>query len=198
MIYENNVLLAESQRFAATSRSSWPTSTWNVCAQERMRLTSFNDPVGEGWTRSSRFAAFRSTCDCRKSRWNCCATWSATLTYPSDPHRDLDARCYEAYNIQVHGLMKRLSSTGIKKVVIGVSGGLDSTQALLVAAQTMDRLGLPRTDVLGYSLPGFATGNKRGPMPTVSCQPWCHGRRDRHPALRDADARGHRASVRAR
>ena len=55
-----------------------------------------------------------------------------------------DERCYEAYNIQVHGLMKRLAATGIEKLVIGVSGGLDSTQALIVAARTMDRLGLPR------------------------------------------------------
>jgi NAD+ synthase (glutamine-hydrolysing) len=72
---------------------------------------------------------------------------------------DLDARCYEAYNIQVHGLMKRLRATGIDKVVIGVSGGLDSTQALIVAARTMDRLGLPRTNILAYSMPGFATGD---------------------------------------
>ncbi len=53
--------------------------------------------------------------------------------------------------------MKRLESTGIRKVVIGVSGGLDSTQALIVAAKTMDRLGLPRTNILGYTMPGFAT-----------------------------------------
>jgi NAD+ synthase (glutamine-hydrolysing) len=78
---------------------------------------------------------------------------------PSDP-QDLDARCFEAYNIQVHGLMKRLVSTGIEKVVIGVSGGLDSTQALIVAARTMDRLGLPRGNILGYSLPGFATSER--------------------------------------
>lgn len=78
---------------------------------------------------------------------------------PSDP-RDLGQRCYEAYNIQVHGLMKRLTSTGIEKIVIGVSGGLDSTQALIVAARTMDQLGLPRTNILAYSLPGFATGER--------------------------------------
>jgi NAD+ synthase (glutamine-hydrolysing) len=75
---------------------------------------------------------------------------------PSDPAR-LDERCYEVYNIQVHGLMKRLKSTGIEKIVIGVSGGLDSTQALIVAARTMDRLSLPRTNVLAYTMPGFAT-----------------------------------------
>ncbi|MCB0064581.1 MAG: NAD(+) synthase, partial [Caldilineaceae bacterium] len=71
-----------------------------------------------------------------------------------------DERCFEAYNIQVQGLMKRLDATGIKKVVIGVSGGLDSTQALIVAARTMDRLGLPRTNILAYTMPGFATTDR--------------------------------------
>lgn len=75
---------------------------------------------------------------------------------PDDPAR-LDQDCYEAFNIQVQGLMRRLKSTGSRKIVIGVSGGLDSTQALLVACRAFDRLGLPRTGVLGYTLPGFAT-----------------------------------------
>jgi NAD+ synthase (glutamine-hydrolysing) len=75
---------------------------------------------------------------------------------PSDPAM-LRENCYEAYNIQIQGLAQRLSATGLKKLVIGVSGGLDSTQALIVAARTMDRLGLPRTNVLAYTLPGFAT-----------------------------------------
>ncbi len=66
-------------------------------------------------------------------------------------------RCQEVYNIQVRGLETRLTATGIEKVVIGVSGGLDSTHALIVAARTMDRLRLPRANVLGYTLPGFAT-----------------------------------------
>ncbi|HEU0215648.1 MAG TPA: NAD(+) synthase, partial [Stellaceae bacterium] len=65
--------------------------------------------------------------------------------------------CYEAYNIQVQGLSQRLKATGLEKLVIGVSGGLDSTQALIVAARSMDRLGLPRTNIFGYTLPGFGT-----------------------------------------
>src|SRR6185437_366118 len=77
---------------------------------------------------------------------------------PSDP-RERDQRCFEAYNIQVHALLKRLSSTGTQRVVIGVSGGLDSTQALMVAAKTMDRMGLPRRNVLAYTMPGFATSD---------------------------------------
>jgi NAD+ synthase (glutamine-hydrolysing) len=68
-----------------------------------------------------------------------------------------DERCREVYDIQVHGLMKRLSATGLDKVVIGVSGGLDSTQALIVTVKAMDRLDLPRANVLAYTMPGFAT-----------------------------------------
>src|SRR5437660_6373412 len=67
-------------------------------------------------------------------------------------------RCEEVYNIQVRGLQTRLLATGIEKVVIGVSGGLDSTHALIVAARAVDRIGLPRENVLAYTMPGFATG----------------------------------------
>jgi NAD+ synthase (glutamine-hydrolysing) len=77
---------------------------------------------------------------------------------PSNPG-ERDERCFEAYNIQVHGLLKRLSHTGIQRVVIGISGGLDSTQTLIVAAKTMDRLGLPRQNILAYTMPGFATSD---------------------------------------
>jgi NAD+ synthase (glutamine-hydrolysing) len=75
---------------------------------------------------------------------------------PSDPASRND-RCEEVYRIQVAGLQTRLEATGIEKVVIGVSGGLDSTHALTVAARALDRLGLPRANVLAYTMPGFAT-----------------------------------------
>ncbi len=71
-----------------------------------------------------------------------------------------DQRCYEAYNIQVTGLAQRLRATGIVKAVIGVSGGLDSTHALIVAARAMDRLGLPHSNVLAYALPGYASSER--------------------------------------
>jgi NAD+ synthase (glutamine-hydrolysing) len=86
--------------------------------------------------------------------------------------RERDERCYEAYNIQVHGLMQRLRATGIEKVVIGVSGGLDSTQALIVCAKAMDRLGLPRSNILAYTMPGFATSDSQRRTPGSSCAPW--------------------------
>jgi NAD+ synthase (glutamine-hydrolysing) len=75
---------------------------------------------------------------------------------PADPVSRSE-RCEEVYNIQVRGLETRLRATGIEKVVIGVSGGLDSTHALIVAVRAIDRLGLPRANVLAYTMPGFAT-----------------------------------------
>ena len=78
---------------------------------------------------------------------------------PSDPSQR-NRRCYEAYNIQVQGLAKRLQSANIEKVVIGVSGGLDSTHALIVSARAMDLLGYPRTHILAYTMPGFATSDR--------------------------------------
>src|SRR5947209_13644339 len=92
---------------------------------------------------------------------------------PADPGRR-DERCEEVYEIQVQGLTKRLEFTGIDKPVIGISGGLDSTQALLVCAQAMDRLGRPRSNILAYTMPGFATGDRtlaqaRQLMQAVGC-----------------------------
>ncbi|MDR1078788.1 MAG: NAD(+) synthase [Propionibacteriaceae bacterium] len=78
---------------------------------------------------------------------------------PDDPAR-LAEDCYEAYNIQVAGLAQRLTAIGQPKVVIGVSGGLDSTHALIVAARAMDRLERPRSDILAFTLPGFATSDR--------------------------------------
>jgi NAD+ synthase (glutamine-hydrolysing) len=78
---------------------------------------------------------------------------------PSDP-ATLDERCAEVHHIQVQGLMRRMQSAGIAKLVLGVSGGLDSTHALLVAVKALDALDLPHTHLLAYSLPGFATGER--------------------------------------
>jgi NAD+ synthase (glutamine-hydrolysing) len=71
-----------------------------------------------------------------------------------------DERCDEITAIQRSGLATRLRATGIRRAVVGVSGGIDSTQALLVAVGAMDDLGYPRTDVLGVTMPGFATSER--------------------------------------
>lgn len=156
LIYENDELLAESERFSDQEQVIAADIDLERLAQDRMRMTSFNDAVGdhrEG-VRSMRRVEFpfqipeRDTDFLRRVE---------RFPYvPQDPSKR-DERCFEAYNIQVHGLMKRLKSTGLERVVIGVSGGLDSTHALIVAAKTMDRLGLPRANILAYTMPGFAT-----------------------------------------
>jgi NAD+ synthase (glutamine-hydrolysing) len=100
--------------------------------------------------------------------------WERFPYVPSDVTRR-DQRCAEVYQIQVQGLVKRLEFTGLRRVVIGVSGGLDSTHALLVCAQAMDQLGYPRENILAYTLPGFATsartlGQARRLMKALGCE----------------------------
>ncbi len=158
LIYENNDLLAESERFPHGEELIFADVDLERLAQDRMRLTSFNDAVGDHRDRvqAMRRVSFEfqmPTDDVSLER-----NVERFPYVPNDP-AVRDERCYEAYNIQVHGLMKRLSATGIQKIVIGVSGGLDSTHALIVAAKTMDRLGLPRTNILAYTMPGFATSD---------------------------------------
>ena len=155
-IYENGELLAEARRFAGDEQIITADVDLELLAQDRMRLTSFNDMAGEY---RERLRALRRVEFEFQVPDGEIALERQVERFPFVPHdvTERDARCYEAYNIQVHGLMKRLQSTGIERVVIGVSGGLDSTQALIVAAKTMDRLRLPRANVLAYTMPGFAT-----------------------------------------
>ncbi|MBI4546144.1 MAG: NAD(+) synthase [Gemmatimonadetes bacterium] len=159
LIYENNDLLAESRRFAAEEQLIAADIDLERLVQERARMTSFNDMLSEHLERVRQLRRVTFELAVPEGEVELRRRVERFPYVPSDPH-DLDARCFEAYNIQVHGLMKRLTGTGIQKVVIGVSGGLDSTQAVIVAAQTMDRLGLPRAHVLGYTLPGFATSER--------------------------------------
>ena len=78
---------------------------------------------------------------------------------PSDPAK-LRVNCYEAYNIQIQGLAQRLMTSRTERAIIGVSGGLDSTQALIVVCRAMDQLKLPRKNIYAYTLPGFGTSDK--------------------------------------
>jgi NAD+ synthase (glutamine-hydrolysing) len=82
------------------------------------------------------------------------------LPFVPDDLAKRDRDCFEAYNIQVAGLAKRIEATNTKRVVIGVSGGLDSTHALIVIARAFDLLGLPRKNIIGVTMPGFATSDE--------------------------------------
>lgn len=156
LIYENGKLLAESERFADGAQMITGDIDIERLIQERMRLTSFHDGAQE---HRERVAAVRRVPFEFSLPGGDIPLRRRMERFPFVPsdRAKRDERAYEAYNIQVHGLMQRLRATGIQKIVIGVSGGLDSTQALIVAARTMDRLGLPRTNILAYTMPGFAT-----------------------------------------
>lgn len=155
IICENGTTLAESQRFSDTPQLVSAEIDLERLTQERMRQTSFGDCA-----RVERAAGFRSVGFSleipRRQRMLLERSYERFPYVPSDP-AGRDNRCAEVYEIQVQGLANRLRYAGIERVVIGVSGGLDSTHALLVCAQAMDRLHLPRRNILAYTMPGFAT-----------------------------------------
>ncbi|MGB6552164.1 MAG: NAD(+) synthase [Candidatus Binataceae bacterium] len=155
IICENGTTLAESQRFSDTPQLVSAEIDLERLTQERMRQTSFGDCA-----RVERAAGFRSVGFSleipRRQRMLLERGYERFPYVPADP-AGRDKRCAEVYEIQVQGLANRLRYAGIERVVIGVSGGLDSTHALLVCAQAMDRLRLPRRNILAYTMPGFAT-----------------------------------------
>jgi NAD+ synthase (glutamine-hydrolysing) len=159
LIYENGDLLAETERFATSSQYALADIDLERLRQDRVRLTSFNDCAALHRDRIAGLRRIPFNFEVPEGEVPLRRRVSRFPYVPSEAAKR-DERCREVYDIQVQGLMKRLKATGIQKAVIGVSGGLDSTQALVVTAKAMDRLGLPRTNVLGYTLPGFATSGQ--------------------------------------
>jgi NAD+ synthase (glutamine-hydrolysing) len=159
MIFENGALLAESERFGKGERRAIADVDTGLLRSERLRMGTFDDNRRHhrALTEAFRRIEFRlnpPVGDIGLRRWV-----ERFPFVPSDPTR-LQQDCYEAYNIQVVGLEQRLRALDYPKVVIGVSGGLDSTHALVVAARAMDREHRPRSDILAFTLPGFATGER--------------------------------------
>ena len=147
-IYENGDLLAETQRFPE-GRPTIVTADVDLgrLRQERMRNDSFGDCAharGRPGQRASARSTFALDAPRRRRGARARTIERFPTCRPIPPQLRDD--CYEAYNIQVQGLAQRLQATGTEKAVIGVSGGLDSTQALIVAARAMDQLGLPRSE----------------------------------------------------
>ncbi|SDJ52279.1 NAD(+) synthase [Streptomyces indicus] len=157
MIYENGVLLAETERFPDGDRRAVADVDLDLLRQERMRMGTFDDNRRVHEARTGGFREIAFTLDPPTTDLGLRRRLERYPFVPADAER-LAQDCYEAYNIQVAGLQQRLASIGNPKIVIGVSGGLDSTHALIVAARAMDRAGRPRTDILGFTMPGFATG----------------------------------------
>ena len=155
-IFELSDSLAETERFSPDPEMAVADVDLGRIRQERMRTNTFSDNAR---TLTGKRPAFRTIAFDFAPPDEPLELRRAVERFPyvpADPAM-LRENCYEAYNIQVQGLAQRLKATGLKKLVIGVSGGLDSTQALIVAARAMDRLGIPRSNVLAYTLPGFAT-----------------------------------------
>ena len=154
-VFENGVLLAQGPRFAEDPVVTIADVDLDRLRQERARQGTFDDNrrvVGGTAPRTVAFTLAPPDADLGLRR-----VVERFPFVPADPDR-LAQDCFEAYNIQVDGLVQRLRAIGTRTVVIGVSGGLDSTHALIVAARAMDLLGYPRTNIRGYTMPGFATG----------------------------------------
>ena len=156
LITENGTIIVEGERFARPPALL----TGDVClerlVQDRLRQTSFAQAVERHRQELTAFRTIPVPLELPRGRLLLERVYERFPYVPAEP-AGRDERCREVYRIQVQGLATRLQATGIERVVIGVSGGLDSTQALLVSAEAMDALGHPRTNILGCTMPGFAT-----------------------------------------
>ncbi|MFL6174936.1 MAG: NAD(+) synthase [Marmoricola sp.] len=158
MVYECGDLLGETERFPSGSRRTVVDVDLDRIRQERLRQGSFHDNQAAEGVRPADFERIAFALEPPTGDIGLLRQVDRFPFVPHDPAR-LAQDCYEAYNIQVSGLEQRLRAIGNPKIVIGVSGGLDSTHALIVAAKAMDRLGRPRSDILAFTLPGFATSD---------------------------------------
>src|SRR5271168_2370149 len=157
MIWENGVLLAESERFPKGEQRSVADVDTGLLRSERLRMGTFDDNRRHHRVLAESFRRIDFRLDPPSGDIGLRRKVERFPFVPADPER-LQRDCYEAYNIQVAGLEQRLRALKYPKVVIGISGGLDSTHALIVAARAMDREDRPRSDILAFTLPGFATG----------------------------------------
>ena len=157
--YENGSLLAESQRFSGRAQLTLADLDLDRLEADRMRQNSFGESARRHAAEVARFRTIDFSMPLFKGILKLARKIEKFPYVPGDP-ATRDARCEEVYRIQVEGLATRMRAAGTKKLVIGVSGGLDSTQALLVCARVMDELGLPRNSILAYTMPGFATSTR--------------------------------------
>jgi len=174
LIYEKGDMLAESKRFLQDSHIIFADVDLERLAQDRMHATTFAQSVRRHADEVAKFRIQRFPLALPLARELPLQRLVERFPYVPASSARRDERCTEVYNIQVQALLQRLQASGHEKVVIGISGGLDSTHALLVCAKAMDRLGLPRTNILAYTMPGFATSERtlrqaRDLMEAVGC-----------------------------
>ncbi|MEF2551273.1 NAD(+) synthase [Aurantimonas sp. A2-1-M11] len=158
-IYELGDLLAESERFDAAGQLIVADVDVGRISQERLRTPTFNDAAA---LRGHPETCFRRILFEHRPSFEDLGLRRPVRRFPYVPNNPdrLHQDCYEAFNIQVEGLRRRFEATPGDHMVIGVSGGLDSTHALIVAAKACDQMGLPRSTILGFTMPGFATGEE--------------------------------------
>ena len=159
MVWENGALLASSERFPKGERRSVADVDIDLLRSERLRMGTFDDNRRHHRVRADSFRRIDFRLDPPGGDIGLCRDVERFPFVPANRER-LEQDCYEAYNIQVAGLEQRLRALNYPKIVIGISGGLDSTHALIVAARAMDREERPRSDILAFTLPGFATGDR--------------------------------------
>lgn len=156
LIYENGILLAASERFSFSEQLVVSEIDVERLRTERIVNTTFSESI-------RNFKGGETV----RIPVDLCSEKDTVLTRPVEPHpfvpcggQLLDDRCEEIFSIQVAGLAKRLVHTHASKVVVGISGGLDSTLALLVCVKTFDKLGLSREGIVGITMPGFGTTDR--------------------------------------
>ena len=162
VVYEMGDLLSESERFDRRAELCVVDVDTQRITAERMRNQTFADSAEahdhpQDWYRRVEFEHGPATVSSPKD----IGLIRPVRRFPFVPNRQhaLDEDCYEAFNIQVDALIRRINASKAKSLIIGISGGLDSTHALLVAAKACDRMELPRSMIRGYTMPGFATSD---------------------------------------
>lgn len=154
IIAENGALLAQAERFSLTPQLIVSEIDIERLNADRRRTTSFLEFHAMNGVPAYRHVSFMlPEVSISLSR--------RVNPYPFVPEdKEMDARCEEIFAIQVNGLAKRMVHTGSRQLVVGISGGLDSTLALLVCVRTCDKLGIPRQNILGVTMPGFGTTDR--------------------------------------
>lgn len=148
MIYENGVKLKESQLYDAHLITAIVDLSKMV--SERVEMTTYNNGDHDIQYVDFAFDDHRLTLD---------RYYNPHPFVPSQKN-DRYLRCEEVFSIQTHGLMQRLSAIHAKTVVVGISGGLDSTLALLVCVRAFDALGIDRKNIIAITMPGFGTTSR--------------------------------------
>ncbi len=159
LVYENGTLLTESRRFATEPQFAFVDVDLGRLQADRMRQNTFGASALRHRAEVERFRSIEFSVPLPGGKLPLERRLEKFPYVPSDA-ANRSYRCEEVYRTQVEGLATRMRATDTKKLIIGVSGGLDSTQALIVCARAMDELGLPRRNILAYTMPGFATSSR--------------------------------------